>query len=80
LPEVLIPCIFCSQGALGSVRTPIEGIGREGCVSNARAKAEGGQPLCVGASYRGNACLCFYYFDMRNLTVRICSVVVTPDH
>jgi hypothetical protein len=33
-------------------------------VSCARAKAEGGRPLCVGASYRGNACLCFYHCDV----------------
>jgi hypothetical protein len=49
-------------------------------VSCVRAKAEGGRPLCVGASYRGNACLCFYHYDMRNLAVRICNVVVTPDY
>jgi hypothetical protein len=60
LPKVLlISYIFCSHGALGPVRTPIGGIEREGCVSYARAKAEGGRPLCVGASYRGNECLCF---------------------
>jgi hypothetical protein len=41
------------------VRTLIVGIGREGYVTRARAKAEGGRPLCVGASHRGNACLCF---------------------
>jgi hypothetical protein len=65
---------------MGPVRTLIEGIGREGCVSCARAKAEGGRPPCVGASYRGNACLRFYHCDMRNLAVRICNVVATPDY
>jgi hypothetical protein len=54
LPKVLISYFFCPQGAQGPVRTLIEGIGREGCVSGARAKVEGGRPLCVGASYRGN--------------------------
>jgi hypothetical protein len=38
------------------------------------------RPLCVGASYRGNAFLCFYHCDMRNLEVRICNVVATPDY
>jgi hypothetical protein len=49
-------------------------------VSCARAKAEGGRPLCVGASYRGNACLCFYHVVMRILAVRVCNVVATPDY
>jgi hypothetical protein len=49
-------------------------------VSCARAKAEGGRSRCVGASYRGPACLCFYHGDMRNLAVIICNVVATPDY
>jgi hypothetical protein len=49
-------------------------------VSCACAKAEGGRPLCVGASYRGKACLCFYQSDMRNLAVLVCNVVATPDY
>jgi hypothetical protein len=65
---------------MGRVRTLIEGIGSEGCVSCARAKVEGGRPLFVGASYRGNACLRFYHCDIRNLAVRICNVVATPDY
>jgi hypothetical protein len=65
---------------MGPVRTLIEGIGREGCVSYARAKAQGGRPLCVGASYRGNACQWLYHCDMCNLTARICIVVATPDY
>jgi hypothetical protein len=81
LPKVLISYISCSQGAMGQVRTLIEGIGREGCVSCARAKAEGGRPLGVGASYRGSACLCLYHCVLRTLAVKICNnVVTTPDY
>jgi hypothetical protein len=80
LPKVLISYIFCSQGAQRPVRTLIEGIEREGCVSCARAKADGGRPLCVGASYRGDACLCFTHSVMRTLAVRFCNVVATPDY
>jgi hypothetical protein len=50
------------------------------CVSCAPAKAEGGRPLCVGASYRGNARLCFTHSVMRTLAARICNVVATPDY
>jgi hypothetical protein len=53
------------------------------CVSCARAKVEGGRPLCVGASYRGNVCMCFYHRVMRNLavkTIKICNVVATPGY
>jgi hypothetical protein len=39
----------------GPVHTLIEGIGRVACVNCARAKAEGGRPLCVGALYVGVA-------------------------
>jgi hypothetical protein len=81
LPNVIISYTFCSPGALGPVSTLIEGIGREGCVFRVCARAEGGRPLCVNASYsRGNACLCFYQCDMRNLAVRTCNVVATPDY
>jgi hypothetical protein len=64
---------------MGPVLTLFEGIGREGCVSCARAKEKGGRPLCVGASSRGNSCLCFFHCDMRNLAVRIGNIVGTPD-
>jgi hypothetical protein len=57
LPKVLISYVFRPQGAHGPVRTLIAGIGGADCVSCARAKAEAGRPLCVGASCRGNACL-----------------------
>jgi hypothetical protein len=36
--------------------------------------------MCVGASYRGSAWLCFYHSDMRNLAFRICNVMATPDY
>jgi hypothetical protein len=45
---------FLLARILGPVRTLIEGIGREGCVSCARAKAKSERPMCVGVSYRGN--------------------------
>jgi hypothetical protein len=80
LPKVLISYTFCPQGAQGPVRTLIEGIEREGCVSCARVKAEGGRPLCVGASYRGNACMCLTHSVMRTLAVRICNAVATHDY
>jgi hypothetical protein len=47
---------FFSQGAIGPVRTLIEGIGREGGVSCSRAKGEG--DLCVSARHIGVTHVC----------------------
>jgi hypothetical protein len=50
-------------------------------VSCARAKAEGGRPPCVGASYVGvTRVSVFYHNDMRNIAVGICNVVATPEY
>jgi hypothetical protein len=64
---------------MSSLLSPLD-LARYRCVSRARAKAEAGRPLCVGTSYRGNAYLCFYHCDMRNLALIICNVVATPDY
>jgi hypothetical protein len=49
-------------------------------VDKARAKAEDGLPLCVGASSRGSAMCMLYHCNMRNLAVIIYNVAATPDY